>query len=157
MKATEIRNWPVAFQPSEWPEGVLNHMHANVFMALFKLRTLSTVPMVPSSLASAHVRHSGASMHSTQGNMRLSTATDMHVKTVSDLLRVMIAADAEQDITGFGMYFDTNTPMFHIDTGRPSRLMWIAFKNAKGEREYLYRENDRVKFYKKLGELLCSH
>ena len=50
---------------------------------------------------------------------------------------------------GIGIYFDTNKPLIHIDS-RKGRLMWLCYKEEDGERVYLYRENDAVKFYKKL-------
>lgn len=156
MKALEIKRWPVTLHQDEWPKGVLEQMDASVIEALFELRKLANVPMTPSSLADAHVRQDGNSMHSTKGGTRLASATDIHVKTYENLMKVMSVVEKIPAITGFGVYFDTNTPLFHIDTLREQPLMWVAFKGAKGKREYLYRENNPHAFYKKLGELLCS-
>ena len=150
MKACDLKSWHKSIAPSEFPDGVLKHMSAELFTtALFPLRDLANVPMWPSSLYRAHVRHEGnpANRHYAVG--RLSDAVDMHVKTFEAMLQVMMCADRIASIGGIGIYFDTNTPLFHIDT-RPNRLMWMRTR----EGEYVYRENDRVKFYKILGDQL---
>jgi uncharacterized protein YcbK (DUF882 family) len=110
--------------------------------------------MWPSALAEAHVRDSGKSQHSTNGGERLSSATDMHLETISLMIASMAVAESIDAIGGIGIYFNTNTPMIHIDT-RPDRLVWLCYKDNSGKLVYLYRENDYAKFYKKLGELLA--
>lgn len=148
--AAEIENWPDSFRPNEWPENTLQFMSRDLFVhAVFPLRAASGIPMWPSRLAEAHVRKFGASEHSTGYGSRLSTATDMHVKTYHDLILVMKYADKMELIGGIGIYFDTNSPMFHIDT-RKDKLMWI--RTNKGE--YIYREDDPVLFYTTLGKEL---
>lgn len=152
MKASEIKKWPVNLSASEWPNGALEQMDANLFVdCVFPLRKSSGIPMTPSSLLGAHVRSDGNSQHSTQGGTRLSTATDIQVSSISRMVSVMNYAEQLPSIGGIGIYFDTNKPLIHIDS-RKGRLVWIARKNEKGEREYIYRENDSIKFYKTLAE-----
>lgn len=154
MKASQIKNWPREFKASDWPTGTLDQMGMEVLTDLvFPLRKLSGVPMWPSAFARAHVRDSGNSMHSTKGGTRLSMATDMHVRNHQLLMQVFAVAQNMPQIGGIGLYFDTNTPMFHVDP-RPDRLVWLRYKEGD-KTVMLYRENNAVKFYKKLGELLC--
>lgn len=144
------------FKKTEFPSGVLEHMDARLLTeCLFPLRDKSGVPMSPSSLYEAHVRHDmGRSLHCTHHKARLSQATDFHVATHDKMMRVVNYAETMESIGGIGIYFDTNRPMIHIDM-RPERLMWLRYKVGL-ERFYLYRENNHVLFYKKLGELLCQ-
>ncbi len=152
MKASEIKLWPAQFTVNDWPDGVLDKMDANLLIdCIFPLRKLSNIPMWPSSLYGAHIRSKGKSQHSIEGG-RLATATDMHVSTISRMIEVMVIADSVDSIGGIGIYFDTNTPMIHIDS-RKEKLMWLCYEH-KDERVYLYRENNYELFYQKLGELL---
>ena len=154
MKASQIKHWPSNMQPHEWPDGTLDHMDADLFTdCVFPLRKMSGVPMTPSSLYGAHVRHDDSgSRHSTKEETRLADATDLQVSSVGRMIAVMLAAEQIPAIGGIGIYFDTNKPMIHVDK-RPNRLVWLCYKED-GKRVYLYRENDPIKFYKKLGELL---
>lgn len=152
MNASNIKEFPVQFKKKDWPVGVLKRMDSLILTeCIFPLRIKSGVPMWPSSMYSAHIREDGKSQHSIEGG-RLSTATDMHVKTIPEMLKVMSVAESIDAIGGIGIYFDTNTPLVHID-GRKGRLMWLRYIECN-KQFYLYRENDYVKFYKKLGELL---
>ena len=154
MKASQLQNWPQNMQPHEWPGGTLKHMDADLFTdCVFPLRQKSGTPMVPSSLYEAHVRDDESdSQHNTKGGTRLVTATDLQVSSYGRMIHVMNTAEQIPAIGGIGIYFDTNKPLIHIDS-RKGRLMWLCYKED-GERVYLYRENDAVKFYKKLGDLL---
>ena len=156
MKASLIKYWPSNMQPQEWPVGTLDHMDADLFTdCVFPLRKMSGVPMTPSSLYGAHVRHDDSgSRHSTKEEKRLADATDLQVSSIGRMIAVMLSAEQISAIGGIGIYFGTNKPMVHIDK-RPNRLVWLCYKED-GERVYLYRENDPIKFYKKLGELLCK-
>ena len=107
--------------------------------------------MWPSQLFDAHVRPSGNSRHSTEDGERLSDATDMHVKTIEQMLAAMNAAEQINEIGGIGIYFNTNTPLIHIDM-RPTRLVWVCTRNG----EYIYRENNRSKFYQVLTDELAQ-
>lgn len=151
MNATQIITWPKEMKPTEWPKGTLSHMNFNLFVnGVFPLRKLSGIPMWPSSLYEAHVRHDESeSRHSTENHQRLADATDLHVSTVERMLRVMEAACRINEIGGIGIYFDTNTPMIHIDM-RPLRLVWLRTKKGK----YVYRENDIIEFYRVLAQEL---
>lgn len=112
--------------------------------------------MTPSSLYGAHVRHDDSgSRHSTKEKTRLSDATDLHVSSIGRMIAAMLTAEQIPAIGGIGIYFDTNTPLIHIDK-RPNRLVWLCY-TENGKRVYLYRENDAVKFYKKLGDLLTCN
>lgn len=154
MKASQIKNWPSNIQPNEWPNGTLDHMDADLFTdCVFPLRKMSGVPMTPSSLHGAHVRHDDSgSRHSTKEETRLADATDLQVSSIGRMIAVMLTAEQIPAIGGIGIYFDTNKPMIHVDK-RPNRLMWLCYRED-GKRVYLYRENDPIKFYKKLGDLL---
>jgi hypothetical protein len=157
MKASKITAWPSNMQPHEWPAGTLDHMDADLFTdCAFPLRKLSGIPMTPSSLYGAHVRHDDSgSRHSTKEKTRLSDATDLHVSSIGRMIAAMLTAEQIPAIGGIGIYFDTNTPLIHIDK-RPNRLVWLCY-TENGKRVYLYRENDAVKFYKKLGDLLTCN
>jgi hypothetical protein len=147
-KAIAIDRWHDKFSPGDWPEGVLDCMDAAIIVnGVFPLRDKSGVPMWPSSLFEAHIRTEGNSRHSTQGGTRYSDATDMHVKTYAQMILLMGVAESIEYIGGIGIYFDTETPLIHID-GRPQRLVWIR----TDEGDYVYRENDPVIFYKVLFE-----
>ncbi len=149
MKASDIRKWPSNLKPHEWPEGTLDHMDSYLFTAVvFPTRERAKVAMWPSKLYGAHVRTEGSSCHSTQGGTRLSYATDMHVKTHADMMTVFNELQANKYVGGIGLYFDTNTPMIHMDT-RARRLMWLRV-----EGEYIYAHKDPVRFYKELGKAL---
>ena len=150
-KASSIKNWPSTFKFTDWPKGTLFYMSESVIHSVFKLRNKSLIPMWPSSIFDAHVRHTGNSRHSTKNKTRLSDATDMHVGTVENMIRVMAVAESLPCIGGIGIYFDTNTPMIHIDN-RQDRLVWIRTSNGK----YIYRENDYVKFYSVLAEEIAK-
>lgn len=143
--------WPVEFSPEEWPEGTLHQMSPTVLEeGLFPLRHATGIPMWPSAFATAHVRDAGNSRHSTNGGARLSDATDMHVATLDRLAVVFMAALMMRRIGGIGLYFDTNTPMFHIDM-RPERLVWIRVDG-----EMIYFRNDPRRFFVELGRALES-
>lgn len=149
MKASELTEWPSYMQPHEWPAGTLEHMSAELFTDIvFPIREKTLVPMWPSKLFGAHVRHDGTSRHSTQGGARLADATDMHVKAHKDMLKVLVALEANDFVGGIGLYFDTNTPMIHMDR-RPGRVIWLRVAG-----EYIYRHKDPVRFYKELGKAL---
>lgn len=160
MKASQLKTWPSNIQPHEWPKGTLDHMDADLFTdCVFPLRKKSGIPITPSSLYGAHVRHDDSgSRHSTKEETRLADATDLHVSSISRMVALMNYAESIPAIGGIGIYFDTNTPLVHIDK-RPNRLVWLCCQEwnkttEKWERVYLYRENDPIKFYQKLGELL---
>jgi len=153
MIASNIKDWANQFKPGDWPAGVLDKMDSLILTdIIFPLRIKSGIAMWPSAYYDAHIRETGTSQHSIECG-RLSTATDMHVATITKMMRVMAVAETILEIGGIGVYFDTNTPMLHLDA-RKNRLVWLRYKNEFGELKYLYRENDYVKFYKKLGGLL---
>lgn len=152
--AEDITHWPTFFKPTEWPEGTLKHMTASLFEnCVFPLRRNCGFSMWPSSLFDAHVRIGGnpKNRHTYIEGKKLSDATDLHVKTYANMVKSMVQADRIVTIGGIGVYFDTNTPMIHVDN-RPERLAWL--RTAKGE--YVYRENDPVRFYKVLGAELAA-
>ena len=145
-------NWIPQFSPSEWPDNVTDQMSPVLFHnGLFPLRQLSGIKMYPSTFARAHVREDGQSRHSTHGGTRLSDATDMHVSSVQAMMRVFMHAQRIEDIGGIGIYFDTNTPMFHIDM-RPQRVLWHRTKDGS----YVYLSDtsttsEAVAFYHSLA------
>jgi len=138
-------NWPREFSANEWPSGAIDRMDPKVFNdCLFPLRQLLGVPMRPSQLLGAHVRDTGTSRHSNTGG-RLSDATDMHVPKLADMVRAYSLIRRVPAIGGFGMYWDTNEPLIHIDA-RPDKLCWQRI-NGK----FIY-DTDSVAFHKALGE-----
>jgi hypothetical protein len=120
---------------------------------LFDLRQQSGVPMWPSKLERAHVRHEAcSSQHSTHEQTVLSKATDFHVSTHERLLKVFEFLKRNPKAGGIGIYFDTHTPMFHVDLmeERGERLVWIRDKAGN----YVYDVNGYETFYRALGECL---
>lgn len=152
--ATMVNFGGTKFKPTDWPEGVLEYMECGPICALFVLRTLSGIPMWPSALAKAHVRFTGSKTSAHYANKEtgeLSQGTDMHVKTHESLAKLLRVVPQVTLIGGFGIYFNTNTPMFHIDT-RPEPLWWIVTSAG----DYIYYENGPEKFYKVLAEELSK-
>lgn len=146
-------NWALteSFNPDEWPAGVLDQMHPDLFHnCLFPLREQSGVPMTPSPLAAAHVRTQGNSRHSTQGGKRLSDATDSFIPTHSaSIIRWLTTAQRIPAIGGIGLYFDTKpSVMTHIDA-RPERLQWIRV-----EGDYIYMHRDPSMYFAELAKQL---
>jgi hypothetical protein len=125
---------------SEFPAGVLEHMDANVLLALSDLRTTVGKPLMPSPVFGAHVRHSSSgSRHATRDGRRLSDATDFFIAW-EDAHAYMEAAEAHPNINGIGIYTDMlfrNGPegtwaMMHIDC-RPANLKadWVAWRESR--------------------------
>lgn len=147
--------WIKEFKKEDWPEGAVDQMEERLFNdILFPLRQISRVPMWPSSLLGAHIRESGNSRHSTKGGTRKSDATDMHVGNYVRMMMVYNAAQTIDAIGGIGVYFNTNTPMFHVD-GREDRLIWVRRRNG----EYVYWNKhsslkDQAAYYRALSEEL---
>lgn len=154
MKASEFTGWTPSIKASEMPEGTLEFMDARIFSdIIIPLREATGIAIWPSSLARAHVRHEhGKGGHYTNGKTNLSSATDFHTKSYENLMVLVKYLESMDSVGGIGIYFNTNTPMFHADlmSFRKRRLMWLV--NKKGE--YLYRENDPDKFAKELAKLL---
>lgn len=149
MKASNISKWPSNLQPHEWPDGTLDQMDSHLFTAVvFPTRKDAGVAMWPSKLFGAHVRPDGNSCHSTKGGTRLAYATDMHIKSHKDMMKVFNVLQANDQVGGIGLYFDTNTPMIHMDT-REGCMMWLRVAG-----EYIYAHKDPVRFYKELGKAL---
>ena len=145
-------SWIPEFSPDEWPDNITDQMSPILFhKGLFPLRQLSGIKMYPSQLPAAHVRAEGQSRHSTRGGTRLSDATDMHVDSVQQMLRVLTHAQRIEDIGGIGIYWNTKRPMFHIDM-RPQRILWHRTK----EGNYIYLSDssttsEAVRFYHSLA------
>lgn len=158
MKAIDI-DWSKVkrFSPSEWPEGVLEHMDGSVITALSMLR--DSLPaghsMRPSPLARAHVRASGSSRHSIEGG-RLADATDVFMDwdTIMDAWLVALRLG---EIGGVGLYFDTHlnhkpTPMLHIDTRPGVKLTWV-----RADGVYHYFHKNPVDFFEVVAEAYQEH
>lgn len=156
VKAIDIPEWHSKFKPNEFPDGVLEWLDARILTnVLFPLRDLAGIPLKPSKLVRAHVRSEvGGSQHCTNAGTRLSTAIDIHVADFEQMLKVVALAEDIPEVGGIGMYFDTNTPMIHLDLKevRGRRLLWIRDKNGK----YHYRENGHIKFVEVLQSLLTT-
>jgi hypothetical protein len=153
MKASEIKLWPEYFTENDWPEGVLENLDSHVLTdCVFPLRRGSGIPMWPSAYAPAHVRFDGNEDNQHYAVGRLSQATDMHCKTYRNMIALMVDAEKNEHIGGVGIYFDTNTPMIHVDRyeTRGKKLTWMRTANKK----YIYKENNPVIFYKELANQL---
>lgn len=150
----EIVNWPSTLSLGEFPGEAAKWMDARLMEdIIFPVRSLSGVPMWPSKLERAHVRHEASgSQHSTQNKTELSRATDFHVRDYESLVKVMAHLEQNDAVGGVGLYFDTNTPMFHVDLmeSRGMRLVWVRTRDG----DYVYRENDYTRFYEVLAEQL---
>ena len=122
-----LSQWHPSLRPSEFPDGVLKHMCANLLLlCLFPLRSRSGVPLSPSKLYGAHVRHdNGGSLHCTHNKTRLSTATDFHVKDHQHLLKVLTYRHGE---AWNGPEPFTKNPMFsrHI---QPKETLLPSLRN----------------------------
>ncbi|MBE0505885.1 MAG: hypothetical protein IBX50_04085 [Marinospirillum sp.] len=139
------------FKPSEWPGDATEHMNPDLFNELFLLRDLvpSWCSMRPSPVYGAHVRPDGSSRHSTNGNSRLSDATDLFASWKAVWLIWQQAC--RMDFGGIGLYLDTQLggkqmPMIHLDM-RKNRVMWVRHNG-----QYYYYENDPVIFFKIIAE-----
>lgn len=150
-------NWPPELQPHEWPGSVIEDMHPRVFTdAAIPLRLTSGIPMWPSALPRAHVRQERSnSQHSTHEGERLSTATDMHCRTYAHMIQLMHYAQRIESIGGIGAYFNTRTPMIHVDI-REQRLLWVATHDGK----YVYLAErstigEQVRFFDTLARELA--
>lgn len=153
-------NWIQQFSASEWPGNVTEQMAPSLFhRCLFPLRIACGFPMWPSQFETAHVRDFGGSRHSTNGGARLSDATDQHVSTYGRLVEVFHQAQQIKAIGGIGIYFDTNTPMFHIDE-RSDRIMWLRVtevdEDGNNKQRYIYYHHDPIQFYIELGLALSK-
>lgn len=150
----KIGNWPSTLSESEFPGDSAGWLDARLMEdIIFPVRKSSGVPMWPSKLERAHVRHEvSGSQHSTQGKTELSRATDFHVRDYESLMKVMAHLEQNDSVGGVGLYFDTNTPMFHVDlmASRGMRLVWVRTRDG----DYVYRENGFTRFYEVLAEQL---
>lgn len=151
-------NWPPELQPHEWPGSVIEDMHPRLFTdAAIPLRLESGIPIWPSQLPRAHVRQERSnSQHSTNEGERLSTATDMHCRTYTQMMKLFGYAQRIDAIGGLGVYFATNTPMIHIDI-RQDRLLWVCTADKK----YVYlSENatisEQIRFHETLARELAK-
>lgn len=158
--AKAITSWHNRVAPKEFPDGVLEFLDRRVLEdIIFPLRTISEIPMTPSGLPRAHVRHDAVerNMHSTVGETRLSFATDFQVTTFDRLMWVWYHARQMRAIGGLGIYFNLRRPTFHVDlyAERNAKLTWLVTSKEDGA-EYVYLERDPVRFFKVLGEQLAK-
>ena len=162
MRATEL-DWNLVrrFHPREWPDGVLDHMHASIILALAAVRDRLPADhaMHPSPVPGAHVRdRTSGSRHSTRGGERLSDATDLYM-----LWRHVWAAYAlalrSPSIGGLGIYTDMlwdgeqgKLAMMHFDT-RPERIMWVGWRETPDDpMQYVYWHDNPLDFCRVLAE-----
>lgn len=154
MKASEFTGWTQQIKKSEMPANTLKYMDASIFSdIIIPLRQTTGIPMWPSALERAHVRHeSGKGAHHTNGKSNLASGTDWHARDFSRIMTIVNQLERMDEVGGIGIYFRTTTPMFHADlmSFRGRRLMWMD--TADGRR--LVRENNPVLFYIELGNQL---
>ena len=153
MKASEA-NWGSIqfFDPSEFPQGTLEHMDFRVIEVLNRLRIAVGGSLFPSPVFGAHVRHQGNSRHSTQEMSRLVDATDFFVSQ-GLAQRAYREALKIPEIGGLGVYTDMmfrgqQWPMMHIDL-RPERMLWVGVGRPL---TYIYEHRNWERYYKKLAE-----
>ena len=154
MKAIDFTGWIPQIKKSEMPDNTLEFMDARVFSdIIIPLRQATGIPMWPSALERAHVRHeNGKGAHHTNGKSNLASGTDWHARNFTNIMKIVNHLESMGTVGGIGIYFRTNTPMFHADliSFRGRRLMWMD--TADGRR--LVRENNPVLFYIELGKQL---
>ena len=139
------------FKPEEFPEGVLYYLMPEMVYILDNIRDISDVPIYPSPVYEAHVRHDCADSFHCVSEDGFSTATDFFVKW-EDAMTVYHTLIDIPDVGGVGIYDDkvyNGEPhcMFHIDD-RPDALMWV-YKDG----EYTYNTN-AFAYYSKLLEII---
>ena len=140
----------------EFPAGVLEHMDANVILALSDIRTEVGRPLLPSPVFGAHVRHSvTGSRHSTRDGQRLSDATDFFVAW-EDAWAYLETAERHPNINGIGIYTDMlfrdgpegTWAMIHIDC-RPENLKadWVGWRESRFHKmTYVSKQNNLAKY-----------
>ena len=174
MKATAKNalslDWAEEVHPNlwqgEWPEGVLEHVAADLILAVSELRTEVGLPIIPSPLQGGHVRfsprspgHFNGDCHSVDKENPLSTAGDFFC-TWEAAWRYLAAAEKHPKIKGIGVYTDmvfrTSTEgdyaMLHFDlrdTPHPySFLQWVGWReNRKAPMQYVYKQFDPVTYH----------
>jgi len=164
MKASEL-DWSSKVHPNlsrdEWPGDVLEHMTETVILAQSDLRKSSGVPMIPSPVEGAHVRHREcSSRHCTRNGKRLSDATDFFVRW-EHAPRVLLYATHQGSIGGLGIYdrmMLRGTPgdfcMFHIDT-RNDRVCWVG--HGREPVEYVYSHEDPARYHALISRMFEAH
>ena len=142
------------FSPSEWPKDSLEHLNADVVLALDELRGRLGKAIYPTPLAGGWYRKRGSktSRHYAEG--RLSDAGDFF--TDANTLDALLHITSMPQIGGVGVYLDTfyrnqSWPMFHIDLrahdaqsprqfwGRISGVYYYPLRDA-GSRDIFWRQ-----------------
>ena len=151
--------------PHEWPDGALEWMAPRVILELSSLRKQAGVPMYPSPVLGAHVRHrtrraGDGDRHATDNGSRLSDATDFFVRW-GDAPAVYRLAQAIPGIRGIGIYdamMLRGTPgdfcMFHIDAPdeHAGRALWVG--HGREPVEYVSQATQPGRYYALLSQML---
>lgn len=161
MRASELDfNTIKNFLAHEWPEGVLEHMEADVIRVLQSIRFAAGYPVIPSPVPGAHVRHSySGSRHSTKNGTRLSDATDFYCEW-PHAQRVWHTILGHPGVGGAGIYTDMmlrgtegDACMFHIDL-RPTRVVWVAWRQDRNSpMNYVYDKAEQQRILQERGKL----
>ena len=160
MGAWEAAEAAQHFNASEWPGEVLSWMHPKVIRLLARWRDAAGVPMYPSPVERAHVRHEASgSRHSTNNGERLSDATDVFLSW-NGFWPALAVLEQESEAGGIGLYTDMlyrgDAPgawvMVHVDT-RPERLKWVAYRDSESEPlVYVYEADEPQRYHRILAE-----
>lgn len=165
MKASEL-NWSDEINPNlaphEWPGDVLDYMDARIIRVMSDIRSMAGVPMFPSPLQGAHVRHrarrpGNGDRHATDNGKRLADGTDFFVRW-EDAPAVVEAIRQHRGIQCFGLYNRMSfkgTPgdfcMIHVDL-RDQPISWVG--NGRSPIEYVYDVVEPDRFKRLMSEAL---
>lgn len=163
-------NWAEEVHPNlsqkEWPKGVLEHVAADLILAVSELRTEVGLPIIPSPLQGGHVRFRSrrpgelnGDCHSVDQDNPLSTAGDFFC-TWEAAWRYLAAAEKHPKIKGIGVYTDMvfrtgiegDYAMLHFDlreTPHPySFLQWVGWRESRNMyMQYVYKQFDPVVYH----------
>jgi hypothetical protein len=130
MRASELDFTSLAhFAPSEFPEGVLEHVDARLIQRLDEFRDRLGQPIYPSPLAAGWYRTTGStgSRHYAVG--RISDAGDIFPR--GNAVNAVLVALRQRCWGGIGIYFDTHGPdgtpwpMLHLDLRPGQQVLWM--------------------------------
>lgn len=144
------------FAPGEFPGDALNHVEANLILALDEFRAKLGEPVLPSPVLAGWYRTTGSqgSRHYAQG--RLSDAGDVFPDC--NIVHALLTAMRQRAWGGIGVYLDTTGPngqpwpMLHLDLRPGEQVLWMRLPGNR----YVYPQSsaaDRQEFTRRLAEV----
>lgn len=144
------------FSKDEFPDGVLEHVEAELILSLDGYRDVLGCPVIPSPVVDGWFRKDGSESSRHYAFNRLSDAGDVFPQC--DIRHALMVAMSCVWWGGIGVYLDTTgpsgkpEPMLHLDL-RPSmpRTVWMRY-----EGKYIYPMNSpeaMAEFWQRLGDL----